>query len=536
MTDDLLSAATLSQDEFDQAEAALIDMLRTAYPSLDLRRGTALRDLLVRPASAAYALETRRNDELLRTRSLADMRDAPRPGDSDNINAVLANLGSALRAGYASSGLIKVQVSRPGVYRLGADAVFLSAGGQTYRPSAAVESRVQSGPDEDGFLFFSFPAVSDAGAEAPRAGTAFTLANPFSGYVSAAAYADFNRGAPEETVAQAIERLPTTIATRGLVSRASIKAALTDPVAGEFSAYVQDLSIQGLGDPAQWRDRRNAHGVPTGGKIDIYARTFVGVPTRTLLLDGARGANGDYLVHLPAQAAPGYYAVKSVTDDGALAALGAAPGTLTAIGSYDFTVVDASDRASIPPFRLCADDPLIGTIYRSADIHVHGVPAGDATRLFKVDLYCAPVLAQLQQYVDRDDVRNVSADTLVRSPFMCLVSVDLSLRVRPGARPDTLGIRQAVADAVNRKKFGSTLTSSEILATVHGFDVESVDMSPSRKGGFSLRGVVLDGMGQEHTLLGPVLDPDTVEDPSGLLCRGTCSFTTSPDFVTLRVL
>ena len=51
----------ITQDQYDSAESIVIELLRTEYPSLDLRRGTVIRDLLVRPAAQMVA----RDNELL---------------------------------------------------------------------------------------------------------------------------------------------------------------------------------------------------------------------------------------------------------------------------------------------------------------------------------------------------------------------------------------------------------------------------------------------------------------------------------------
>ena len=56
----LESITSVTQTAYDQAEAAVIAMLRYNAPNLDLRLGTVLRELLVRPAASFYALNTSR--------------------------------------------------------------------------------------------------------------------------------------------------------------------------------------------------------------------------------------------------------------------------------------------------------------------------------------------------------------------------------------------------------------------------------------------------------------------------------------------
>ena len=540
MEDNLINAATLSQDEFDQAEALLISLLRESYPSLDLRRGTALRDLLVRPEAAIYALESRRNDELRRNRSLVDMLANPKEDDTDAINAVLSNFNTALRPGRKAVGLIKIQVRDLGVYRLEAGRTFTSSDDSVFASANAVEARAADstlrGPDDDGFFYFTTQVEAlEAGDTSVSAGSAFKLTNPFGGFVAAVAYADFLPGSAPETPAEAVARLPQTVATRGLSTRAAIAATLTDPHMADFAPYVRALSIQGIGDPAQWRDRRNAYGVPVGGKVDVYARTFTGLPVRTLIKKGYKIGNGSYSIRLEAADAPGYYAIKSITSAGTVLLPAGLAGGFFSVGSYPTQVTPFRALSDLPPHRLSAADSDLGTIYRGAVIVVSGVQEDtEAVRDFKVEVYCAPALDLIQKYVDRPDVRNVSSDILIRSPFICFVGLRLPVVVAPGASLDVPALRKALVAAINSKGFDTVLTLSEIASVAHTFPITSIDTTQGRRGGFEMLGTVIDADDRRHTITGHTLDVGSVAPRDGLLRRCTCVFATGEDYISIE--
>ncbi len=539
MSDNLIEASSVAQDEFDQAEALTLALIRESYPTLDLRRGTALRDLLVRPASAMSALESRRYAELQRTRSLLDIVANPGANDAEYINAVLANFNTSLRAGTKSTGVIKIQVRNPGAYRLAAGTQFQSSDGALFSTVADVFVRdsdgTLSGPDADGYLYFSAQVESvEDGATTVTYGEAFTPVAAFSGYVSASAYSTFVDGRPTETAEEALARLPVTVASRGLGSRASIESALTDPSSSGYNPAVRAVSVQGAGDESQLRDRANIHGIPLGGKVDVYVRTFGSPEVVTLIRPGTLNRDGTYRIHVPAGDAPGVYAVRSVNTPDAvlLDSAYATDGMLTA-GSLAFSVVRTRETDTAPANRFSPSDSVAGTVYQGLVIDVEA--AGVESPMFKLELYAASDIIGLQNYVDRKDVKSLGTDVLVRAPFVCAVSLRMPVRVPAGVTLDTDGMRAALRDAVNAASFRGRLTTSELIAVAHQFSIQDVNTAQSRKGGIELRGSVVDGAGVTHMLTGSELVVDNLDDQSGLLGAQTCVFSTSLDRITVEV-
>jgi len=539
MAEDLISAVNLKQDEFDQAEALVVSLLQESYPTLDLRRGTAIRDLIVRPMSAFYALDTKRNDELARTRSLQSIVDSPSDDDTEVVNQLLENFDTMLREGGKTTGLLKISVAAAATYSLGVGREFESADGSLFVATTAVKARVSdgtlTGPDESGYYFFEVP-VEASGGISVQSGQAFEPTSTFSGYISAAAYSDFVIGMDQETPAEALKRLPTAVSSRGLYTKAGIASVLTDPTGDGYLSSIRAVSVRAFGDTAQYRDRRNIHGAPTGGCIDIYARTFSEPSIVTLFKKASLQSDGRHLITVEPEEAPGFYAVKSVTLEGTITDVGFEDNGITAIGSLDFNSSVIDDYATAASHRLTDEDSLTGTVYRGVEIAVSANDAINTDQTFKVELYAHPDISVIQDYVSRDDIRNAAVDTIVRSPFICIIFLQVVIRVSADDSVNIPALKEALSTFINDKSFSGTLDASEIASVAHNYAILSMDTSLGRKGGLDMRGYVIDGAGQEHELAGHRIDISDINDTSGLLVDKTCVFATSPERISVEVV
>jgi hypothetical protein len=530
----------VTQATFDQAEATVISLLRSAYPALDLRRGTVLREILVRPASAFYALEDDRYNQLRLTRSLTSIAQNPDAATADDVNHILANFNITTRVGSTAHGtaLIKVRYDRS--YYIPSTFVLEASGGIQYRveqaytvssdSNASIDSLPLYGPGADQAYYFMLPVVALVAGEDSdiTAGTALDATVAFDGFITAEAYTDFLGGTDAETVDELIARLPAAISNRSLDSRRAIEAILRSPDGGNFDGVLQALSVQGYGDAGQLRDKHNASGVATGGKVDIYVRTFQRPATTVLRKTGTLIAPNTYQFTLSRDEAPGFYAIRMVTDADVVASPVLDFENLPVVGSYD--IVDARSTsgltASIHDIDMAnALVETAGTIYQTSTITVNHVSTGGgATHDFRVEIYVAPALAQIQDYVDEDTVRNVKADHLIRCPFLCLVGVRATVVAAPGAELNISAMQIAVADYINSRSFVTELTESEIIGVLHQFPIMRVDTSSDQQRGFVLQGILRDAAGAIHQLEGHTLDIAAVSDADCLLLPATCVF------------
>jgi len=541
MSDNLIEATSLKQEEYDSAEAALITILRESFPNLDLRRGTALRDLLLRPMSALYALEENRHEESLRNRSLIDIKNNPSDSDEDSINAILSNFNTSIREGTPTSGIIELKVSRPGTYTVAAGSEFVSSEEHVFVTTEQTTVRATDGtlrgPQSDGLYYFMLEVqAADSGSTFIPADEAFVFADPFSGFISATAYSDFTTGAAKEDIDDVIERIKFIVANRGIVTRASIVNTFTDPESDGYRPSVSAVSVQGSGDPAQYRDRHNIYGVPSGGCIDIYPRTFVSPVVTTLIKTGTLNTDGTYTITIAPEEAYGVYAVRSVNTPDAVSGNGYTSDGMVAIGSMPFEFEYTRNVRLLDSVRLSDADSTFGTVYQGIDITVtSGWPSTEDNPEFKIELYAAPETGVINEYVQSAEVKNLAADVLVRNPFVCIVSLRIPVRVSSSVSLDVDAIKRDVAEAINSSSFEQDLSMSSIISVVHSYPVIAIDTRLGRKGGFSMVGSVVDGAGVSHRLENQVLDVKDLEDTSNLLIPETCVFSTSPDRIIIDV-
>ena len=544
------SIDTVTQDNYDQAEATIIQLIRSSYPNLDVRRGTVLREWLVRPASTFYAQNDTAYIQLQQTRSLQAMIDNPAAATPDAINDITSNFSITQNAGSYAYGSALVRLAYARSYFISIDFQLATLDGllfgvstaytitQTPDPSDATQLLLSTNTDGTYYCLLPVQALATGTAGILAEGTALNASASFDGFISAAAYANFAGGANQETIEQLIARMPTAISHRSLESKMSISSILRDPNSGSFANILQDVSVQGYGDPAQLRDKHNAQGVAMGGKVDIYARTF-NQPSIVVLQKIATRVAGDvFQFTIDATDAPGYYAIRAITDATNILEPTLDFSGLPAIGSYPFVEVRSATNVAGTWHDIDPDNAVIESAYsvfQKATVQVSNVTAIGDTYALKVEVYAAPMLADIQTFVDGTLVRNLKADYIVRCPLLCLVGVRATVVSQPGVQLDQTTMITAVANYINTRSFVDQLTESELIAVLHQFGVLRVDMSTDQNTGFILRGLIRDASGAQWKLQSTSLDIRAIQNGKVLLVPGTCVFAADPSDITIEV-
>lgn len=525
----------VSQVQYDAAETAIISLIRAAYPTLDLRRGTVLRDILIRPAAAVYALNAERVAELETRTSLIALTEAPQPVDPEWANAILANFSMALNPGALSAGQVIVRVDADRQYTLASGFRLISLAGLVFVTTQ--QYTIRSSPDLTGgelqllrstdgtYYYFILPVVSEAaGAQYNlQQGEALDLAGALFGFISAETYTEFSGGLDSETLTQAISRMPVAVSYRALESRNSIEARLRDNFTGT-AVSIQALSSQGYGDRTQLRDKHNPMGFACGSRVDVYARNFTSPAVKLLRKTGVRIGSNTYRIGIAASEAPGYYAIRSISEQDSALDSTMAFGQLPVLGSYAFTEVRSASGIADTFHDIDPDNGMIETaysIYQKSTIIVTGVPASTDTHEFKVEVYYSYGIDQLQSFVDDPDIRNLEADYIVRCPMICMVSVDATVYHSARYSIDIAQMRKQIHDYINTRSFIRRLTRSEITCILHGAGATRIDLGPA---GMMLQGRVRDASGVLHLLQGDTLDLESVATPQALLSPETTVF------------
>lgn len=523
----------LTQEQFDTAEQLVITQIRAAYPQLDLRAGTVLREQLVRPGAELHALDAARMDDIAADISLANLAAQTNP-DETAVNAVLSNFNMTLNSGHIAYGTLLVRVDANRVYTLAANTQFSTLSGLAYAITGNVTvktgANTSAGEIElrtaDGVSYYFLLPVQSTGSGSQyniSANTALDPVNALYGYVSSVAYADFTGGLDSESVSDAVAAIPAALSHRSITDRTAIDARLR----AEFNTTdvrIQAISVQGMGDTMQRRDKHNLMGAATGSRIDTWIRTFTDPTTTVLLKTGTRISANTYQITIDVSDAPGYAAVRSVCEVDSVA-----------VASYpviaDVRAAGSTGGHDIVLTRSPVD--VVGTIYQTGVIVVTGVPYSTAQHDFKVELYTAPGLVQLQAYVDDRNIASLNADCLVRCPLLCLVDVSGTVYQSSGSALSLTTLQSMVANYINSRSFVTRLTRSEIANVLLGAGVTRIDLSDR---GLRIAGAVRDALGVQRTLSGDSIDISTVYDAAALLGPETVVFCVAPGSVNLTLV
>lgn len=534
----------MAQIDYDLTERVVIGMLREARPDMDLRIGTALRDLVVRPTAQLMSAVGK---------DVANLDAALRVGaSSDNALAlsVLSNYNISPRPGGKASGVIAISVSRPITYLLGSNFT-VSSGASRYtvdRQWYVVKGGVSDPASEtaclstaDGASYFLLPVTAESpGAAHNRSvgeALVFEINTPLE-FTSASVYSALSGGEDAETPSSVFSTLPAAMAHTAMCSEASVRAVLTY----EFP-HVRSVSCVGAGDEAMLRDRRNPFNWSTGGRVDVYVRTHTAPESASVELTGVKVSDGVYSVRIPSAAFPGYYRIKLVTSPRSVLT----PSAAKVVGSYLFTETRFAEGIGKSGHDMLPAD-MFQTVWQAADVIVRGVGAitsGGVSSYpgslpFLLVLQGPKGLSGIQDYIDDPgNAKSLEADVIVRGGVPCFVSIYAEVRRKAESKATAAAMQAALAAHVNSLGFGSSLSVSQLASVLHGFDVESVSF-----GGDGLSNSYVDaevltwdaatGMPAVRRHRSPELVPSAMAEPTSLLSPKTLMFVCDPDEVFVK--
>ena len=530
-----IDISEITTEQGNSSEQLLVNLLRTKYPNLDLRIGTALRDLLVTPDAFLHAWFSAQAEEQRDVASLQTLLERSNNGeqvDLEDINRVLSNFNLAGTLGTAARGTIKITVSSARTCVVSAGDEFETLDGIVFTADAAViadenpsgrRAKLYRGGSN---YYFLVPVTCTTTGSAGNIvkGTVLSANKSFAGFMTATAYGDFSGGADVESLSSLVSRIPVALSNRGLLTSTSVEALLRDRYDTSNNPIIA-VSTVGYGNSAQLRDKHNPFGVGVGGRVDVYVRNFTAPHVVTLTKECKYDPeSGDYILEISASDAPGLQQIYSVADADS-----------SAIASYAYSVEYGGDSVSDTwhDFDVSSGSAeLCGTVWRNAKVHVKNTGYSTSTHLFSADVVCLPAISDIQEYVDDSSTRNVGVDYVVRCPAICRVSINASCRYNYGTLFDTDVAKKAIADYINTSGFVGRITRSEIACVLKAQGATSVDITSD----YMLVGSVIDAFGDVHRLSGDSLDIDNVENPSGLLTKDTCVFSTAVENINLTAI
>lgn len=532
----------VTQEKFDEQVNTLVDLIRTAYPKLDLRRGTVIRDLLLNPDATLGAMFSMQAEEQRNSSSLARLSERSEAGekiDSEDVSAILSNFNMRQVSGTKARGNVRISVSSSRVYTVNEGLKFETLDGLQF----SVTTRVVAAPEESsayksmganttlrtgttGYWFVVPVEADEVGASGNiQQGTALNPNSSIFGFVSASAYKTFSGGSDLEDLDKTIARIRSSLSIRGLLNRDAVEAQLRDRFDDTDNPIVA-VSVCGYGNDAQRRDKHNAFGVAVGGRSDVYVRNFTSLPTKVFTKEGVDIGDGVYSVELSSEEAPGLYCIHRVSDPES-----------NGLGSYEYSVeyvAEGVDKTwhdfdvSSDPHEVC------GTKWRGVRISVKsGSKEDGGNPVFRVEAVCAPVMDSLQALVDSDVIRNTGSDFVVRTPMIIQVSVVAVVRHEYSVPFDSDTAVSKICEYVNTSGFPGRLTRSEIASILTGLGAKSVDLYNENE---MLSGFGYDAFGRIFRLSGDALDVDSVRSKDGMVTPDTCVFVIEPDNVQITTI
>jgi hypothetical protein len=533
----------IDQAAFDTAQAEIVQLIRENAPTLDIRRGTSLRDLLVRPAAQFHAVDTERINRLRQTYSLALMAANPTLADMDIAKALLANLAYFPRNGTRAVGYTAFYLAEAKDLYIPAGYIVQDGALHQYQTTTAWTARTGAVTDPAtevqlaaidsalGKYFFVLPMTAAAvGAEynAQANDALQAVSSPLANVTGLAVYTSFTGGSADETLQQSLAALPFSLSHRAFESEGSITAIL-------FDRYneVRAVRVAGYGNRAQLRDKHNLLGVAAGSKVDVYVRAYA-APV-SLLLDkvGTKVSDGVYQFTITASEAPGFLRIRTVIPVGSFA-----DGTTRATNPGVSSTFQLVRSGSGLPDTFHEIDPANAaveaaySVWQQGTVTVTNVPAlieggvasYPATLPFTVELYVPPQLTAMQTLVDDDTLRNQEADQIVRGAIPCLVSLKATVYRRQSAVVDLVALGNSLADFINSKNFNDPLTISQLSAIFHSYDIVRVDLDDASTAGLQMVGSIEAPDGTLITLSGDRLDVSLAERPDLLISPDTVVF------------
>lgn len=542
---------SLTDDQLQSESQLLVDMIRTNYPKLDLRRGTVLRDLLIDADAAVGALFAAQADEQRRSSSLKVLTDRSQAGeevDQDDVNAVMSNFNMASVSGTKARGYVRIIVSSDSDHTVLAGVRFTTVDGvafdvttdtvATMNPVGGTSGQVKQYATGTDTFWYLVPveAVENGSNGNIEQGLALESATPLADFVSASAYTAFSGGSDLENLDKTVDRIKESLSVRSLTTGTAVEAQLRDRYDDTENTIVA-VSVCGYGNRAQLRDKHNLFGTAVGGRADVYVRNFTNLPIADntavfgqLESYDEESGTGTFSLTISHETVPSIISVYSVTDP-----------VSSAISSYLF---EAKYKGSLDgvwhDFQITDDDvhELANTVWRDVAITVKGVPVTEEDqenggKMFRVVLVALPVAKSIQDHFDDGLVRNVAADYVVRGPMVVNVSVRAVVRYKYSTGFDKDRAVTEICSYVNNTGFVGRLTRSEISSLLIGLGAASVDLYDENE---MLYGYVYDAKGVKHELSGDALDVDLIEDTEGMLTSDTAVFVVEPRNVQITTV
>lgn len=272
----VLPGLEVTQDEILQAELAAQKILEAQYPDLDLRQGTGLRDLVIRPSATLLALVNKAVMYYFSQNTLPGITDST---STDIVDKILSNWFVERIAGSKSVVSARLYFAKQKNVSVSTEIFFSPDNTKKFYPITTYSFS----PSSMTYDSFSSEYYVDVDLAADKEGANYDLTSGsllyFSNFDPYFLRGEINylksMSSVTETNTTFISRAKTAVSTRNLINIPSVDAKLK----ADFN-YVDAITTVGAGDPSMYRDQVTVMAPPSnlpilihiGGKTDIYTR------------------------------------------------------------------------------------------------------------------------------------------------------------------------------------------------------------------------------------------------------------------------
>lgn len=286
----IIDGLTVDREDILEAETFTEQYLSAQFPTYDFRKGTALRDMTVRPNATLLALVNKAIKFYFDDTDLSSVTDDT---DADIVDKRLSNFFISRRSGDNATVKARLHFSFPtlkpistiipssATFSVDNEIQFSTTGQISVNPDPGIGSR-----DPNSFYFLYDSAIEmhyvdvdlKAASSSPDANLEegdllyFTLFSPY--FISGEILYLLESAVEEETNTEMVERSYTSISTRNLINTPSIISKITD----QFN-YAGEVYPVGLGSPYMYRDivtltlAGESQPYHRGGHVDVYVDT-----------------------------------------------------------------------------------------------------------------------------------------------------------------------------------------------------------------------------------------------------------------------
>ena len=440
--------------EFINAEQVVTDILTTSHPQLLTKTGSAIRELIIRPAAYLLSWILGNMDNQLQKTSVSYLRTS-QATDNELADAVASNYFVSRRSATKSAGMLMLTLNTPAMTLpqgtlFTAEGVILQLPQQVIVTSGTVSEQfegvtyVTSKPlGSDYVVLVPVEAVNAGKVEIP-AGADIVMQGVHDAVTDIKLVSPVTGGLDTETDAQLMERAEYNTASAGIGSYNGIRKRMENsPV------KMLGMSLVAGEDASLFRARYNNLGVNPGGLIDMYVKTQVQSAVGELMVASPEAAAGETVIlSVPATACHGFYRVVSVLVKGEY------------LDTYDVNMISNRENTPVAGARL--------SVAQSCSISFTAPSALTPNDVIVITVEYMPGIEALQSFVDSPENRFIGQDVLVKAAIPVTLGLDCSISC-PNPLDDVAiaGIKSVMANTVNSMRVGcGVLNFSDVREAV----------------------------------------------------------------------